>query len=451
MNDASDDHFAELFNPSQSPTLFHNATNKSFSPLQSPKSYNKSSTGSGINDDFGSFVSVPATDDPLNSATVPQGTITNESHFNIFGKDVKARAESNERRVMDELRAHDEDPFTWLSTSSTSDNQLEAFESSKQPYPQQTTPSNSVDAASNKSELQSDRISYALREAEQTLIDVSSPASTPPITSLRTIPRTTSDTLLHLSQNSSQHPVHSPKSPIQSASTLGRSWMSSLGLLSSPTATPASYTNASARGTHEPTQNSSPESLKNDHRLSMSPTQSSLHAIFSRASPPSSSSLFTRHSRHATDSSTHSPVHSATMPLPSPSLSVFNTLTVLTDEPSPFAAHSYVPPSGAPGFTGDRNWNSSGFEFDVNKAGPMGGKSVELSGRKSITVPVLESKLADMVSLISIMIHPGLLTPHRFAHISLHLLVFQILGIYYTAQISTGSHSKHSTQIVRPP
>ncbi len=60
---------------------------------------------------------------------------------------------------------------------------------------------------------------------------------------------------------------------------------------------------------------------------------------------------------------------------------------------SPFASHAFVPPSGAPGFTGDRKWNK-GFEFDKTQ---VERKSVRLNGRREMTVPVLTVEIADMV------------------------------------------------------
>lgn len=61
---------------------------------------------------------------------------------------------------------------------------------------------------------------------------------------------------------------------------------------------------------------------------------------------------------------------------------------------TPFAAHTYVPPSGAPGFAGDRTWNK-GFEFDKENVERA---SVKLVGRKEGTNGILAVALADQVS-----------------------------------------------------
>ena len=76
---------------------------------------------------------------------------------------------------------------------------------------------------------------------------------------------------------------------------------------------------------------------------------------------------------------------------------------------SPFAAHSYVPPSGAPGFMGDREWNTGGFEFEDEgiakrrgriKSRSGVGKGVKLVGRRESTIDVLDEALADEVRSI---------------------------------------------------
>ena len=60
---------------------------------------------------------------------------------------------------------------------------------------------------------------------------------------------------------------------------------------------------------------------------------------------------------------------------------------------SPFAVHAYAPPSGAPGFAGDRAWDK-GFAFD----GPaLEKRSVRLAGRRETTDAVLSTELADKV------------------------------------------------------
>ncbi|TFY50507.1 hypothetical protein EVG20_g11476, partial [Dentipellis fragilis] len=61
---------------------------------------------------------------------------------------------------------------------------------------------------------------------------------------------------------------------------------------------------------------------------------------------------------------------------------------------SPFAAHTFVPPSGAPGFAGDRAWNTRGFEFDARGVEKRG---VKLVGRKEVTEAVLSEGAANEI------------------------------------------------------
>lgn len=63
---------------------------------------------------------------------------------------------------------------------------------------------------------------------------------------------------------------------------------------------------------------------------------------------------------------------------------------------TPFASHTYVPPTGAPGFEGDRAWNKSHFEFDSGSE--VSRKGVILKGRKDVTSVILTPSLADLVS-----------------------------------------------------
>ncbi|KAI8992720.1 TLD-domain-containing protein [Trametes punicea] len=70
-----------------------------------------------------------------------------------------------------------------------------------------------------------------------------------------------------------------------------------------------------------------------------------------------------------------------------------STLDAAITHGTPFASHPYVPPSGAPGFAGDRQWDK-GFEFDKTQ---VERKSVRLMGRKEVSTPVLTVQIADML------------------------------------------------------
>jgi len=70
---------------------------------------------------------------------------------------------------------------------------------------------------------------------------------------------------------------------------------------------------------------------------------------------------------------------------------------------SPFASHIFVPPSGAPGFTGDYHWNKSGFEFGEQDNML---ERLTLAGRKETTTPVLSNGLADQVGNVYLCLIP---------------------------------------------
>ena len=61
----------------------------------------------------------------------------------------------------------------------------------------------------------------------------------------------------------------------------------------------------------------------------------------------------------------------------------------------------FVPPSGAPGFTGDRNWDRKGFstsyENDEREKERKGERAVRLVGRREGTPDVLTVELADQL------------------------------------------------------
>ncbi|KAH8106581.1 TLD-domain-containing protein, partial [Phellopilus nigrolimitatus] len=201
------------------------------------------------------------------------------------GDDATRRTTHNGRHVLDELRAHEDDPLAWLGSGRD-------------------------DSGTNTE----NPIMSALREAGSLSTPTSeAPPPTRPRASSPPIPRTSSDTVLHR--------VNSRSPPTS------RSWMS---------------------------------------------------ALFARAHAPATA----RHGRYATDG------HAATLPLPA-------TKSTLDAAPSPFAAHSFVAPSGAPGFAGDRNWNTAGFEFDGGNGAQ--GRTLTLVGRKEPTNPVLDGALANLL------------------------------------------------------
>ncbi|EIM84600.1 TLD-domain-containing protein [Stereum hirsutum FP-91666 SS1] len=113
----------------------------------------------------------------------------------------------------------------------------------------------------------------------------------------------------------------------------------------------------------------------------------------------------TPHSRSRSISAHGTPYHASTLPL-STSLGASGMLgppgkreTDITHG-TPFGTQVYVPPSGAPGFNGNKGWNKGGFEFDeegVERKRGVEKKSVLLLGRKESTEAVLTGDVADEI------------------------------------------------------
>jgi hypothetical protein len=108
---------------------------------------------------------------------------------------------------------------------------------------------------------------------------------------------------------------------------------------------------------------------------------------------------------------------------------------------SPFASSPYIPPTGAPGFAGDRVWDR-GFSEVLEReetrglVDPVGlgiggetemtaharrvkGRGVTLVGRRDVTVRVrvLTEEMADLVSLGFFVCTLGAEAPHRYDRI----------------------------------
>ena len=397
--------------------------------------------------DFGAFVSGSVTTShPLSGSSpsspvgeAPFGNSTRMSaagasnatgtdpFFGTFAVSARERAEQSQQRVLDEHNVDDDDPLGWLGKTSSSKS------SSTSITPKESDPYHKTTVEEGLSKVDEESLVEAL--AEQSLIDLSTPSpskvTAPPLlvdeqpmqdpfspitTAPKPIPpphlpRMSSESSLRASTSRSQS--QSPPRPtihrsptVASTGTLSRSWMSSL--LSTTRVSPARTSSPSASGTaipisRSPSNDSGSESSRSGSRSTghdeqgapMSPTEASLHTLFARAqhastlphpSLPVLSSLSSLHSPFSTirgRNSTSAHTRSATEPV-----------STIPSSHSPFGPHIYTPPSGAPGFAGDHNWNSGGFEYDAN----VEKKTVKLIGRKEGTEAVLDSKLAALVS-----------------------------------------------------
>jgi len=119
--DGKEDLFATLFSPPTPPAsplpilAFDTTAPTPSSKLQSPRHSRTFSTSSS---EFGSFVSVPATDDPLYAGQqITFSPITGLGFFDQF-TDHAAKSNAQKRGVLDELLLHEDDPLYWVSDAS---------------------------------------------------------------------------------------------------------------------------------------------------------------------------------------------------------------------------------------------------------------------------------------------------------------------------------------------
>ena len=122
--DAKEDLFATLFSPPTPPAsplptpAFDTAAAIASTKLQSSGHPRRFSTSSC---EFGSFVSVPASDDPLcvdqDAAFAPSSPIGGLEFFDQF-TDHAARSNAQKRQVLDELLLHEDDPLYWVNDAS---------------------------------------------------------------------------------------------------------------------------------------------------------------------------------------------------------------------------------------------------------------------------------------------------------------------------------------------
>jgi len=255
--------------------------------------------------DFGAWVSVPAAANSVQHPLIdlgPDPAITempaatpSSDFFERFTDDAKVRAEQNERRVLNELLEHEDDPLYWLKPSMPD-----------------------TDEADIHSNL---------------LVDIDEHPSSEMTPESRRSSEDDGTATTHLSKIAKpidiQRRSSSPQ-PSTLAATLPRKWMSTL-LSSSVPALPAT-----------------------DRRdASGSPSQ--------------------RKTERKTERKT--------------------VLPSLTHD-SPFSTPVFIPPTGAPGFTGDHHWNISGFEFEEQDRRL---RKIDLVGRRESTTPILTAELAEQL------------------------------------------------------
>ncbi|KAH7908565.1 TLD-domain-containing protein [Hygrophoropsis aurantiaca] len=348
IDDPDVDRFAALFSPATppaSPILGGGGTPAM--PFVTQRTPHRSHMS--MDSEFGSFVSVPPTQDPLSfsfasldpeptdqsrsetkhtdactvgtpasgesisSAQSGVNSNTTLDYFDQFTSTAKTSSERNKRGVLDELLQHEDDPLYWIHSSS------KAVLSGSVPSGRGHGPSKP----------------HSQRPASQ------SPSHSSHSPRLTASPLPLSQSASSLPLSSSPPPVR-PSSPPSTLSRLSSSWVSAF----LPSARARSSTNATA------------------------------------SFPPSSTTIAT--------SSAHSTIshHSHTLP--------HSSVAEITHG-TPFGSTPYTAPSGAPGFAGDHAWDkgfSDSFEREKDRAEK---KSVHLSGRREGTADILSVEVADKI------------------------------------------------------
>ncbi|THH17027.1 hypothetical protein EW146_g3712 [Bondarzewia mesenterica] len=281
-------------------------------------------TFSSTSCDFGSFVSVPAAEHPLQPSAASSGTAQpltplSSDFFDKFTEDARIATEKNKQGYLAELLEHQDDPLYFLNggvSSSGGETPMRATTPRpKSPSSESTSPPDSLPPSTHDE-----------------------PAKNLPPAEI----------------NTSSIPVSPQRSPLLRSPTL-------------PTfpirPTPPVISRTQSQSTF------STSAFSSRLMSNLLPSRSTVGHTSASPSPPP---VFMRH-----------PTLPPGIGRAGPGIT----------HGSPFAAHPYVPPSGAPGFAGDHMWDK-GFEFDevtVEK------KSVKLVGRRESTNPVLSSELADQI------------------------------------------------------
>lgn len=361
LDAAEIDRFATLFAPATPPAsptpVFRDQPPTTTRPLQ-----NRNRTAS-VDSEFGAFVSVPAAQDPLSfdfplaepatSTVKSRGpAITGNAslhYFDQFTSSAKTASDQNRRVVLDELLEHEDDPLYFLRAHGQppSSSLFDAQPTSTQP----TIITQSPPSIPQTGNLIDADIEPPSPPPPKLPVLTTSASSQPPVNIRVPLPP-------RLSEADSPPSAHIP-----SAST-------TLPFPSSP-ATPPTHAALS--------------------RLSSSWVSAFLPSARSRQSTGSSTSTLVNSAPNNVPQSTY--VHAA------------HHTTGIT-RGTPFGAHPYIPPSGAPGFAGDHTWDK-GFSDTLQDEemsevkGVLGkGKKVQslnLVGRREGTVMVLNETIANFI------------------------------------------------------
>lgn len=378
-----------LFQP---PPISHKFPPSSFSR---PVSHSRA-----ISDDFGSFVSVPPALDPLSSGGSSNSLVSSDTlnaqgagstNPNDFTIRAKQRHAENAERILGEFAKSEESGGDFLGW-------LDEIEK---------------DAATDP-------------DAREKILKTEEGPSSPPATPTEGPPPTT-----RTPKHKIDNPPHDPPVRRDSSGSRERKEMSSsAGGVGSyfPPSLPRRLTTLLSNAGPAAAQ-MSPSTHKRGAG-DIHDDMEDLHGIM--AMPVSSSVARLSSIPHTLGLQPHPPMTLGTVPTdPHPGLSKAATLPPSISSSSfrqpktipdaflthhtPFASVKYIPPSGAPGFTGEDGWDTGGFAADWDGEGRLGTKGtalkggemkrkivprvMKLIGRKEETAGVLTRGLGDAVRL----------------------------------------------------
>ena len=382
--------FATLFMPATPPATPTPIFRDQHPTSTLPQHHRHRTISAESDSEFGAFVSVPPAQDPLSFdypvAVHPTSLLSSNAslhYFDQFTSNAKTSSDLSRRTVLDELLEHEDDPLYFVHRQPSTPPIAENRSASPQvTFVESSLPS--VESVSQSGDL----------------IDTDVKFSSPP----------------------PKLPVCTPSIPSQSPVTARTPLPPRLSGASSPPSLHTVPTSVSSL----PLSSSTPPAQAALSRLSSSWVSSLLPSARSKHStgPPSSTSTIV-HSPPGPMSTSPSHIHIAR-----PTLGITRG--------TPFASHPYIPPSGAPGFAGDRIWDK-GFSDSLedeemcevkgglgkaNKGKGKQAKGVNLVGRRDGTLGVLNDNIANLV---------------RFC--SFHRSTIKFIPICLDSSTSPGTHS----------
>ncbi|KAG5637154.1 hypothetical protein H0H81_005598 [Sphagnurus paluster] len=374
-HEAMEDKFATLFSPA---TPRASPTPESMSgkygpiparPLPRPRSVRRDTSDS----DFGDFVSVSASEDPLGSfefeeatAAVADRSSKGSNFFDKFAQDAKAAADRNKHNVLDELLMHEDDPLYWLKDEGKiggDDTTIQPDKSS----PPDLTGAPEIPLSDPSSPLNDlDHDFFTTKPSSNTLNEprphhphrnTTRPDHSPTRSSTLALPATLAPPLADTSiaTPTPSEPISDPLSstvprpiPQHSYSTLGTfssRWMASL-------------LPSSAKSPPRPTL----DSLFSEP----APQQKARHAHSTSrpASPPPPGSQFRAISLPPGHAHPHAHQHQHAHTAPS-----VKDVHISHGTPfaAPFAPHVFTPPTGAPGYAGEAYDWDKGYSEELER------------------------------------------------------------------------------------